>query len=116
MYTFFLILIGIACLLMILVVLVQNSKGGGLASNFAGSNQIMGVRKTTDFIEKFTWGLAVAIVVFSLVASVSLPKASSNAAGVETELTKQVKEKQAQPIAPIAAPVQEAPTATPEQK
>lgn len=51
MYTFFVILIVIAALLMIGIVLIQESKGGGLSSNFSSSNQIMGVRKTTDFIE-----------------------------------------------------------------
>ena len=57
MYTLFVILIVLAALLMIGIVLIQESKGGGLASNFSSSNQIMGVRKTTDFIEKTTWGL-----------------------------------------------------------
>lgn len=51
-------------------VLIQESKGGGLASNFAGSNQIMGVRKTTDLVEKITWGLAIAIMVLCLVCAV----------------------------------------------
>ena len=53
----------LASLLMIGIVLVQKSKGGGLASNFASSNQIMGVRKTTDFVEKATWTLAIVIMV-----------------------------------------------------
>ena len=56
MYTAISVLIFIICVLLILIVLVQNSKGGGLASSFASSNQIMGVRKTTDFLEKATWG------------------------------------------------------------
>jgi len=51
-YVFISVLILITCIILILVVLVQNSKGGGLASNFAGSNQFMGVRKTADFLEK----------------------------------------------------------------
>ena len=67
-------LIFIAAILMILIVLVQNSKGGGLASNFSSSNQIMGVRKTTDFLEKATWGLAIALVVFSILASATIPR------------------------------------------
>ena len=58
MYTLFVVLIVIAALLMIGIVLIQESKGGGLASQFSGYNQIGGVRKTTDFIEKTTWGLA----------------------------------------------------------
>ncbi len=68
MYTFFIILIIIVSLLLILLVLVQNSKGGGLAAGFSSSNQIMGVRKTTDFLEKATWTLVVALVVFSVAA------------------------------------------------
>lgn len=55
------------------IVLIQNSKGGGLASSFASSNQIMGVRKTTDFLEKATWALAIAIAVLSIFAAWSLP-------------------------------------------
>ena len=55
----------LASLLMIGIVLVQKSKGGGLASNFASSNQIMGVRKTTDFVEKATWTLSIATVFVS---------------------------------------------------
>ena len=56
----------LASLMMIGIVLVQKSKGGGLASNFASSNQIMGVRKTTDFVEKATWTLAIVIMVLSI--------------------------------------------------
>ena len=67
MYTFFIILIVIVSLLLILLVLVQNSKGGGLAAGFTAPNQIMGVRKTTDFLEKATWTLVAALVVFSIV-------------------------------------------------
>ena len=64
MYTLITVLLAIACILLTLIVLVQNSKGGGLASNFQSSNQIMGVRKTTDFLEKATWVLAAALFLF----------------------------------------------------
>jgi preprotein translocase subunit SecG len=74
MFVVFSVLIVIASIFLILIVLVQNSKGGGLASNFSSSNQVMGVRRTTDFLEKATWYLAIAVVVFSLVASLSIPK------------------------------------------
>ncbi len=63
------ILIILVCALLILVVLVQNSKGGGLSSSFASNNQIMGVRKTADFLEKTTWGLAITLFVLSLLAT-----------------------------------------------
>ncbi len=64
----------VTAVLMILIVLVQNSKGGGLASNFSSSNQVMGVRKTTDFLEKATWMLAIAMLVFSVFASAVIPR------------------------------------------
>ena len=66
MNVFFMVLIVLAAILMIGTVLVQKSKGGGLASSFSSSNQIMGVRKTTDFLEKLTWGLAVTMIVLSV--------------------------------------------------
>jgi preprotein translocase subunit SecG len=66
MLVFIVILIILACLILGFVVLIQNSKGGGLASNFAGSNQIMGVRKTADVLEKATWILAGLIMVLCL--------------------------------------------------
>ncbi len=63
-------LIILVSILLILVVLVQNSKGGGLSSTFASSNQVMGVRKTTDFLEKSTWVLVACLVVLCLFATV----------------------------------------------
>ena len=59
---------------MILIVLVQNSKGGGLSANFQSSNQFMGVRKTTDFLEKSTWTMAVALMALSIIGSLSIPR------------------------------------------
>ena len=61
MYTFFVILILIVCVLLALVVLVQNSKGGGLAANFSAPTQVLGARQSADFIEKATWWLAATI-------------------------------------------------------
>ena len=74
MYVFISILILIASVLMILIVLVQNSKGGGLASGFSSSNQIMGVRKTTDFLDKATWGLAGTIIGLSILITAFIPR------------------------------------------
>lgn len=62
------VIIFIIAVLLILVILVQNPKGG-LASNFSSSNQVMGVRKTTDFLEKATWTLGIALLVFSVISS-----------------------------------------------
>ena len=62
------ILIFIVALLLILVIMVQNPKGG-LASNFSSSNQVMGVRRTADFLEKATWTLGISLVVLSILSS-----------------------------------------------
>lgn len=59
----------IAAVLMIAIVLIQNPKGGGLASNFSSSNQIFGVKRTSEGVEKLTWIFAIAILVVSLGAS-----------------------------------------------
>lgn len=74
MYVLITVLIFIVCILLVLIVLVQNSKGGGLASNFQSSNQIMGVRKTTDFLEKATWVLAGSLLVLSIMGSAFIPR------------------------------------------
>ena len=68
MYIFLTILIVIAAVLLTLLVLVQNSKGGGLAAGFASGNQVMGAPKTADFLEKATWTLIALIVAFSIAA------------------------------------------------
>ena len=75
MYVFISILILIASILLILIVLIQNSKGGGLASGFSSSNQIMGVRKTNDFLEKATWTLEGVVIVLSIVITAFIPRA-----------------------------------------
>lgn len=83
MSTLISVLLIIVCILLMLVVLVQNPKGGGLSSSFGASNQVMGVRKTADFLEKATWTLAIALLVLSLLSSpYSKPTLE---AGVETE-------------------------------
>ena len=84
MYYLFVILILIAALLMIGIVLIQESKGGGLSSNFSAGNQLAGVRKTTDFIEKATWGLAIAMVVLSVLCAYFAPTAVTEQSAVET--------------------------------
>ena len=68
MFVFISVLVFIVAILLILVILVQNPKGG-LASNFSSSNQVMGVRKTTDFLEKATWSLGIALLILSVVSS-----------------------------------------------
>jgi preprotein translocase subunit SecG len=68
MYLLITILIFLAAIILVLIVLVQNSKGGGLASGFSSTNQVMGVRKTTDFLEKATWSLAGIICFLSIIS------------------------------------------------
>ena len=75
MYTIFAILIIITSILLVLVVLVQNPKGGGLSSTFGGGgNQIMGAKKTTDFLEKATWTLAIALISLSLLSNFAIQR------------------------------------------
>src|SRR5882762_618331 len=67
MYTLVTILIIIACILLMIVVLIQNPKGGGLGQTFGGiSNQFLGVQRTTDFLEKSTWVLIGSVAVLSI--------------------------------------------------
>ncbi len=89
MLTLVVVLVVIACIILAFIVLIQNSKGGGLASNFAASNQIMGVRKTTDFLEKATWGLATFIMILCFVCAFMVKnefKANSPYEGQQTEM------------------------------
>jgi len=88
MYTLITVLLFIVCFLLILIVLVQNSKGGGLASNFQSSNQIMGVRKTTDFLEKATWVLAGALLVLSIGGTAFIPRDAK--AGAQSAIKDQI--------------------------
>ncbi|MDE7402797.1 MAG: preprotein translocase subunit SecG [Muribaculaceae bacterium] len=81
MYIFFAILIVIASVLLVGAVLIQKSKGGGLASDYSSGNQYLGYRKTTDFIEKATWGLAIFICVLSICASFTV-KAPVNVSSI----------------------------------
>ena len=83
LYTLFVILIVIAAILMIGIVLIQESKGGGLSTSFAQYNQIGGVRKTTDFIEKATWALAAAMVIISVVCAWVAPTTASDSSVME---------------------------------
>ena len=121
MFILLVILVVLASILMVLVVLIQNSKGGGLASSFAASNQIMGVRKTTDVLEKTTWTLAAAMVVFSVLSAHFVPKAASESSVILNEASATnpttipgFGASNTESAAPVAAPVQTpAPDATP---
>ena len=126
MYTLFVILIVIAALLMIGIVLIQESKGGGLASQFSGYNQIGGVRKTTDFIEKATWFLAGFMVLVSVCCAYVAPQAGGEGSVMENYQAPATNPNnlpgfgasQKQDVAPAAAeaPATEAPAAPAEKK
>jgi preprotein translocase subunit SecG len=90
MYVFISILILICSVLLVLIVLVQNSKGGGLAAGFSSSNQVLGVRKTTDFLEKATWALAGSLVFLCVGITALIPdkgSVSSNSEVIENVST-----------------------------
>ncbi|MFZ7116434.1 MAG: preprotein translocase subunit SecG [Bacteroidota bacterium] len=85
MYTAVTVLIILTSVLLVLVVLVQNPKGGGISSGIIGSNQVMGVKKTTDFIEKLTWGLVLTLIGLCLVAGMVLPGKEDRGSGSRLE-------------------------------
>src|ERR1700740_3513177 len=117
MFTFLTVLIVITSVLLVLVVLAQNSKGGGLASGFTGGSQMMGVKKTTDFIEKLTWGLAIALVVFCLGASLTLSNRSGGKDNTSTLQEQAESAKTSRPMSPQpgqTAPAQQAPAPQPQ--
>ncbi len=91
MYGFIIGIIIFVSVLLVLVVLVQNPKGGGLASSFSSSNQFMGVKRTADFIEKATWGLAAGIIILSVIATM-LPRTGSQA---KSRIQQQIEESSA---------------------
>lgn len=108
MYTAITILIILTCVLLVLVVLVQNPKGGGISSGIIGSNQVMGVKKTTDFIERLTWGLTLSLVVLCLIAGMSLPNKEER--GLGTTMQEQVDNANTVPVPnQQAAPAQNQP-------
>ena len=114
MYNLIVILIVAASVLMCLIVLIQESKGGGLASGFADNNSMLGVRKTTDVIEKTTWGLAAAMVILSVlsVAFLGSPKTATGTI-MEQATEQQATNPNNLPAIPQgeAAPAAEAPAA-----
>jgi preprotein translocase subunit SecG len=111
--TVFIILV---CILLILVVLIQNSKGGGLSSQFAGSNQIMGVRRTADFLEKATYTLAITLLVLSLLSSANINKGGAVSESKESQGSEtKAKASEMQPLkaAPAVQPSTNLNTTTP---
>ncbi len=112
MYIFCIILILIASVLIILSVLAQSPKSG-MAANFGASNQVMGVRQTADFLERFTWGLAVSIVVLSLAATMSMPRENINTSKSNLERSIEQSVEGNQSFGPLGFPAMDAPDAAP---
>jgi len=96
MQTLLIILIMLASVLLSFLVLIQEPKGGGLASGFSGGTNLMGVKRTGDLLEKGTWGLVIAIMVFALVVNVMSPSAGSGGSGLTDQIT---------PTTPTTAPM-----------
>ncbi len=111
-YIFVSILVIIACVLQIMIVLVQNSKGGGLAANFTSAGQSMGIRKTADFLEKSTWTLAGTILVLCVVATATIPRGTGNQRSrIESQIQNAV-DPNAIPTLPTAVPQSTTTTST----
>ena len=104
LFTILAVLALVGSVLITLIVLLQNSKGGGLASNFTAGNQTFGVRQTTDILEKITWGLVAFIFVVSIVSTFTL---GNN--GKAVDYTEKIEAVEAAPEFPAAIPSAEAP-------
>jgi preprotein translocase subunit SecG len=111
-YIFISVLVIVACFLQILIVLVQNSKGGGLAANFTSAGQTMGIRKTADFLEKSTWTLAGAILLLCVVATASIPRGGEQQRSRIQQQIDNTVDPNAIPILPTATPVVTPPAQT----
>ena len=109
-FSIFLVLITIVCFLLVVVIMVQNPKGGGLSSSIGGSQMLGGVQKTTDFLDKSTWTLATVLIVLILLSSLSFGGALSDTDSKIIEKTETTAPAQ------NAAPVQNAPAAEPVKK
>ncbi|GAB4134490.1 MAG: hypothetical protein Fur0041_07830 [Bacteroidia bacterium] len=105
MSAFFSILILLVCIFLVIAVLIQNPKGGGLASGFSTGNQMMGVRRTADFLEKATWTLAVLLVILSIASTSMNKRGMDGGAPTETSTTKdKAADFDNKPAAPVTTP------------
>jgi preprotein translocase subunit SecG len=109
MFSIFLVLIVIVCFLLIVVVMVQNPKGGGLSSTLGGSQQMGGVQKTTDFLDKSTWTLGVLLIVLIMFSSLSFNSTSTDVNILNDKQVAPTKTQMPAPVAPTT-PATELPT------
>lgn len=112
MTTLFIILIILASVILAFFVLIQNPKGGGLSSGFAGGSNLMGVKRTGDFLEKGTWTLVIALMVFSLAINILGPSAG----GVGSRLSDDIEAPAATPSLNLNAPAQNQTNPQPQAK
>jgi preprotein translocase subunit SecG len=111
MYQILVIISIIVCVLLVAIVLIQNPKGGGLASGFSSSSQMMGVQRTGDFLEKGTWGLAIFLMVLALAINVAVKGGTDQTeqkhynittkGATQAPVTPQPTQKQQQPLTPL---------------
>jgi preprotein translocase subunit SecG len=107
-FSIFLVLITIVCFLLIVVIMVQNPKGGGLSSAISGSQMLGGVQKTTDFLDKSTWTLATILIALILLSSLSFTGSLSD---TDSKLIEKTETATPSPVTP-AVPAQNTPAAT----
>ncbi|MCC6252480.1 MAG: preprotein translocase subunit SecG [Bacteroidia bacterium] len=93
----------LVAILLILVVLVQDSKGGGLSSNFSSSNQVMGVKRTSELIEKITWGLVIALFVLCIALTFATNSSTGTNTAKDTELRDRINNAPTSTPAPMPA-------------
>ena len=102
MYQFLTIFIILICLLLILVVLIQKPKGSGLAAGFSGLNSMMGVHRTTNEVERWTWYLSIALLAMAISINFFIERGSSSDAPTGSQLQERVENL---PTAPTPTPV-----------
>ena len=102
MYLFLIVIAIIICALLVLMVLIQNPKGGGLSSNFSSSSQLMGVQKTGDFLEKGTWVLAIALMVLSMAINIAVKGGTQQTSDPYKEQKDKVNKAAPHTAAPVA--------------
>ncbi|MBE6217757.1 MAG: preprotein translocase subunit SecG [Bacteroidales bacterium] len=107
LFTVLTVLVLVASVLVTLIVLLQNGKGGGLASNFVAGNQTFGVRQTADILEKITWGLVAFIFVVSIVTTFTLGGDKA------VDYTEKIEMEAPAPEFPASVPSAEAPAENP---
>ncbi|MBC7653535.1 MAG: preprotein translocase subunit SecG [Oligoflexus sp.] len=99
MVTFLVILGILVCIILVLLILIQNPKGGGLSSGFSSSNNIIGVQRTGDFLENGTWGLAITIMVVAIFINITAPKTGA-AVNSDSKIQEQIDKTAAPSVLP----------------